>query len=200
MIYHIELVPRRRWISLAAAFIIAGASSLYWYNEFRLMEIHDFGFSLARSLKPGVFALCMATIAACYGFVFVNAIPACVHLLRSQRRLSAGRCHLCGYDRRGSNTQICSECGEPFVQRASLICGRRTILTVAIAVPMCLCAVVGGIATAEGLILSEERAFEREVSNFISNGGVGMYARARRWPNGYSSLVYVPGRGCHGTD
>ena len=53
---------------------------------------------------------------------------------------------------------------------------------------------VAGLVS-EALILRDEGKFFSEVSK-----ANGLYSRARAWPNGLCSLVYVPDRGIHSTD
>ena len=52
-----------------------------------------------------------------------------------------------------------------------------------------------GSAVAEATIFADERRFMSECQH-----RTGLYSRPRAWPNGGSSLVYVPGRGVHATD
>ena len=54
-----------------------------------------------------------------------------------------------------------------------------------------------GVLASEAWILHDESEFSAEVSK---RGTGNPYARARAWPNGVCTLVYVPGSGMHATD
>jgi hypothetical protein len=54
-----------------------------------------------------------------------------------------------------------------------------------------------GSLVSEAQILADEVSFSGEV---IAAGSTTVYSRPRCWPNRGSSLVFVPGRGIHGTD
>jgi hypothetical protein len=58
-------------------------------------------------------------------------------------------------------------------------------------------ALLVGSVLAEWWILRDERRFSDEVSKASLNSP---YSRPRAWPNGTSTLVFIPGKGIHATD
>lgn len=57
-----------------------------------------------------------------------------------------------------------------------------------------------GCILGEALILYDENEFTKEVDNYILTDDGEQYGRARCWPSGTASLVYVKERGMHATD
>jgi hypothetical protein len=55
---------------------------------------------------------------------------------------------------------------------------------------------LAGCLLSEAWLLRDEYRFEREVAARAQQ----RYSRPRVWPNGASSLVFIPGRGIHSTD
>jgi hypothetical protein len=153
------------------------------------------GFEAGTVIGSAVFALVMLIpLTPAAG---VPDLPELITRARGIRRWRQKRCPDCGYELAGLGTAgTCPECASELIEPASLEFGPRTLRRFAV---ISLMAWLCGTIVAETWIWNDERAFAAEVRQLVDNGRDAHYSRARRWPSGNSSLVYVPGQGVHGT-
>jgi hypothetical protein len=146
-----------------------------------------FGFDLGTSILACVFSLAMLL-----PFVWIVGLPDLPDYLRLRRRWKRDQCTQCGYQLRGGNHLICSECGAIVRPPVNDLVQPATICRFALIV---LAAWLAGAAGGETWIQLDEAAFLREAEAATSSPGIDIYSRDRRWPGGSQRLIYRRGRG-----
>ena len=157
------------------------------YCTARVLVGEHFGFDLGTSILAAVFALAMLL-----PFVWIVGLPDLPDYLRLRRRWRKDQCTQCGYQLRGGDHKICSECGaivrppvKNLIQPATI---RRFIVIV-------LAAWLAGAAGGETWIELDEAAFLREAEAVMRVPGNDVYSRQRWWPSGGQRMTYVRMRG-----
>jgi hypothetical protein len=85
----------------------------------------------------------------------------------------------------------------PTLLFARLFWLRDRMLSVPLCVSIWAACLLTGACASEARILVDETRFEREVAR---SSGNSIYSRPRAWPHELCSLVFIPGKGIHGTD
>ncbi len=167
---------------------------MYMYGMARVMG-ESTGLQSKPMLVGGGFALAMVI-----PLFFAAGLPELPEVLahrRRERRWARNRCPECAYDLEGNASRFaerCPECGGTPADPRGYQFSWRTLRRFAI---MAVAGWLVGCVACESLLLLDEWHFEQEVR---ARPGELHWSRARAWPFGSASLMYVPEEGISATD